>query len=1282
MAQLAIGLAGAAAGNFLIPAGIPALGLTGAGIGWSIGSALGGYALAPDLPDQQGPRLEDARVTSSAYGQAIPKVYSTASIAGNIIDASAVRERRKSSTVSAGGKDFGGPSQTTTTYSYDADLAVLLCEGEVAAILQIYANETLIYDATSGSEIVSPDWLSFKLYPGSETQQPDPTLEAIHSPDPVPAYRGWAYVVFQGYQFGQRGISVNFRFVVAKSATNTPTETDISLAGPVAGVGVSPRSQVVVAPINYASAQTAGEDVTALVGIDPFSRAIVWQTSITDGDAFYTRSWPVPCVHPDYVGLPFAEFTAIAVPEKGFPGTDGHLVLYDAITGALLTRYAVTDWSSGTAVAFPYPLLLSFVHHTSNVSAVVSLTWQNFNAVADSYSGTAISPPSGYVFGDPGIAMASNNDGLVLVHGETDPGGVLAMIIVDCSGTAITTTGVTLTNGGANYVGNVWDESNGCWWTLSNKASAGPVIYSVTPAGVATEYDLDALHGVDSTDCTVTVADGDPGLAIDALNGDLWWQCTNGTAYRWNPNSGAAPVAFSGGDNDGGIVYHRGTRTLWGVSGSTAHGFHTVGLTGNAESLQAVVEDLVDGTEIQTADLDASALAAISVDGFVVGRVMARRAALQMLRTVYLFDLVERSGVITAILRGRTPTVTLGDDDLGAHTPGSQPPPALTISQAAEASLPQQLDLTYLSAAQNYEPVTQSMRRQASAGGTTDTVTVSVVLSEADAAELCDLLLHLRHIGAERYEGRAMPSRIDDCAPAEVVNVSVDGEAYTWLIEESHLVEGGALALKGQRDALALYDSFAIGGNPRARSRTVLAPGVTLAWPLDLPKLRALDEDAGIYLGLGSYTPGWPGCEVYQATDGETFGYAFAHTDHAVFGVALNAADAPAGTAWDTASTLSVRAINSSFSSLAWASLVSGGNVAAWGAAGRWEVVAFTTASQQGDGSWQLSGLARGLRDTLRHADDHLAGDLFILLDEANLARLAWSADQFGVARQLKAATIGTFLNDAVAQAVTPGAQCLVPFAPCALHASKSGTTWTLTWQRQDRSLTVPFNQPPQSEATEAYKVQLLDSLGVVLATRDASDETFSYPVADQTTDYGDEIDIVYFRVAQVSAVTGTGPYSDTCAAGRIYPLQDKSGSGDVFSYLSDSNYNLAQPDDAFDDSSSTRWESGTNLSGGNCWVGCQWASGQDVRNVTVQQTEFGASNYGYATQMAVEYSDNGTTWTPAKYCTLSQDETVQGFDLPLSGSHTYWRIRATAWDVGGYRWSVKEAEFNVPNVL
>ena len=119
-------------------------------IGQMVGSSIDRAIFGPGGQSAQGPRLSDLTVQSSADGAAMPVVFGTARIAGNVIWSTGLTET--SNTQSSGGGSGGGGS-SYTTYTYSTDAAIALCEGTITGIRRIWADSKLIYDVSTTASV-------------------------------------------------------------------------------------------------------------------------------------------------------------------------------------------------------------------------------------------------------------------------------------------------------------------------------------------------------------------------------------------------------------------------------------------------------------------------------------------------------------------------------------------------------------------------------------------------------------------------------------------------------------------------------------------------------------------------------------------------------------------------------------------------------------------------------------------------------------------------------------------------------------------------------------------------------------------------------------------------------------------------------------------------------------------------------------------------------------------------------------------------------------------------
>lgn len=164
----------------------------------------------------EGSRLNSSRLTTSTEGASQSELFGRQRLNGQIIWATNFKETVSTETTSTrtGGKGGGGSqTNTATAYSYSISLAIAFCRGNSkASISRMWAD---------GNE-VDMSLLDFTFYPGSETQQPDPNIEAVQGVGNVPAYRGTAYIVIKNMQlanFGNRVPQITAEIVV-------PIETD------------------------------------------------------------------------------------------------------------------------------------------------------------------------------------------------------------------------------------------------------------------------------------------------------------------------------------------------------------------------------------------------------------------------------------------------------------------------------------------------------------------------------------------------------------------------------------------------------------------------------------------------------------------------------------------------------------------------------------------------------------------------------------------------------------------------------------------------------------------------------------------------------------------------------------------------------------------------------------------------------------------------------------------------------------------------------------------------
>ncbi|WOF43700.1 phage tail protein [Sphingopyxis indica] len=179
-------------------------GIVGGPVGAALGAAIGRQADAAIFAPKgrEGPRLADLKVQASTYGQQIPQLFGTMRVAGSVIWATDLIERRAKS---GGGK--GRPS--VTEYSYAVSMAVALSSRRVRAIRRIWADGNLLRSASGTFK----ERCTFRWYDGSEDQAVDPLIASAVGSGSASAFRGTAYALFEELDlasFGNRIPSLTF----------------------------------------------------------------------------------------------------------------------------------------------------------------------------------------------------------------------------------------------------------------------------------------------------------------------------------------------------------------------------------------------------------------------------------------------------------------------------------------------------------------------------------------------------------------------------------------------------------------------------------------------------------------------------------------------------------------------------------------------------------------------------------------------------------------------------------------------------------------------------------------------------------------------------------------------------------------------------------------------------------------------------------------------------------------------------------------------------------------
>jgi len=196
-------------------------------------------ALTPKPPTR---RLGDIAEQTAQEGGARPIIWGRVRpIGGNIIQLQAPNRVMIKEKVSGGGKGGSKKKKQKVEHVFRT-YAIGICEGPVSAIVRVWRNNKLVYDARGNAwgQNNNHVFLSgFRLYLGTWSQNPDPTLESIWGIGSVPAYRGTCYMVAVNEDLTELvGAVPQWLFEVERAET-FDIETDLYPISEVEGLNTS-----------------------------------------------------------------------------------------------------------------------------------------------------------------------------------------------------------------------------------------------------------------------------------------------------------------------------------------------------------------------------------------------------------------------------------------------------------------------------------------------------------------------------------------------------------------------------------------------------------------------------------------------------------------------------------------------------------------------------------------------------------------------------------------------------------------------------------------------------------------------------------------------------------------------------------------------------------------------------------------------------------------------------------------------------------------------------------
>jgi len=966
MAQLALGLVGAGVGSVF----------GYASLGWSVGAALGGFLFPEKKPDikNQGPRLNDLTVQSSAYGSMIPHVFGTVRLAGNIINASDIRESSIVIEEEVGGKGGGGQKATTEIFVYHVDLWIAVCMGGADGIdgfRRIWQDGRLIFDAgetvdhftlAQSYDIAS----TIRFYRGTSDQLPDPTFEALRGVGNVPGYVGIAGISLTNFEVSaERGIP-NLTFEVVRTGGSGSTSSFLTLPA-LNGVSMAGSDQPVVGRDGRSVYWQGGNpaDVMTSYG-DRYVSAP--SDNITGAYGLTQRGKVIAVARPDNKLLIFergrkigeraivgSQFEGVMVSRPG----GGRVFVMGNFDNGVTSRLGMVD-----EYAFPVQVIGGPPIYGGGGFVLDVSEQETCLGVDTAATGSEFTYWLGEVRGLAYVPIAETSSGLVKVSGE----------LPDCRAFMHSPTeGVIYAVDNLTGELYTWDESSGA---LLNQFSIGPG-YPVATRGWSMARDEDGVI-----------------YALKSTSEIQLWRIADAEAelmHEWTGESA----------NLGSYYFSRFAITrqkvIYAGSGVRAVPYDQLARDGySLRDLNAEICELcgMDPSEIQTTELTDD-----TVPGYIIGSPSSGRACIQQLQWAFFYDEVDTGTLLRFVSRGQSPALEIDHAELAAHAFGEPVPPAVNVVRMQDVDLPRELRVVFIDRDTDYLVGTQPSRRLIGTSDRVETIELPIVLTNAAAKRIADT----NHFAMWRERQRVSFRTSYEYAELEPTDViDIVGERTNHrvrLVKRND--DGMRISWEGVNEDHGDYDFNPVAETPREPESTVTIPVPPELFVLDIPILRPEDDHPGVYGAISSDFE-TDGALVYRSADDVTYEQKALATTIAAAGWCVNILGDHANPhVSDEGNAIELFLLGGSIEEASYDDcLDSNANIAVVGR----EIVQFRHVTGYSGNTFRLTGLRRGRLGTEHECRLHLGGEQFVILRTGgSVFNMALGQGEIGLDRYWKA---------------------------------------------------------------------------------------------------------------------------------------------------------------------------------------------------------------------------------------------------------------------------------------
>lgn len=1038
--------------------------------------------------------------TSSEYGKDIPRVFGTDRLDGNLIWWSDIRLIKSTSTQTSGGKGGAKQKTTTTTFEYFVDLDIAFAQGPAIDVLRIWFDGKLGYDRQTGSTVSD---LTFRFYPGDETQLPDPLVEAATGENLASANRGICHIVFENLNladFGNRipSITAEIAFSGDGDATNNSTFLGEEFPNTLFDTGADYMTKGINAQggaindqqsklIIHSTGTDSSEEGNLVLDLETLTLAGVpaQDTSDVFGGNGFARG----------VHEPTNDILNTALPNVG--GSRNDVWLRDDVTGTTIFFADVRRLRQGDVFDYngtPYHFGINTSSgDLSDVSySVVDLTSNTVKATFNKIAGFAmLRMRKGRAAAQVGVGAAGeafgvfvNETQMRIVQFVIAPNGnvnvaVIAVLVPNDVVPGATTWnfnpayGVDRSNGNLYFHQTI--DGTPYVWAFSTNLSAsvlGPsnwILWATQVPMVKT-----GATGSQKPDNTLFGTEAAGTIGQLSLYGGYWvWvDDIDSTVYAISLATGSLVPGYEGSTEYPGIGqgwapsvqqtyfhWHDQTSTLVGVVDNPVstpdEGIYVTRFTFNLAvemNPRETIRQLCLDAGLEEADIDVTALPVFydGVRSFKRSERSKTNESISNIIDLIAFNVSEIDGKIKFVEKGQAASETIPEDDLVRN--GSTEGEVFVKASTRERDLPRVFEVNYNDSDNAYQPNVQRDQRPGNPVSSVSSDSVdsfdysgSGKANAFQAAATRELYSAWAEVDKLTFR---LPPRYLGVTATDTIVLETSEVIYTGRARIADIGADFTVDIEQVVEIDGQYTVVGVGSGGSSFQREIPNTGPTTSYLMNLPLLNDVD-DAGQSVSILYWAAAgqevWPGAQLYEKTGTSVITQLATETADVAAGITLTALpDATRTTRFeddDVSFTVSILFGDDQFESTTVENVLAGANaLAVIKANGETEVLQFMTATFINPQTVVLSGLLRGRRGTEPYTTGHEVGEQVVLLSTLTASIISNPATDVGTPQIYIAPTIGQLFESALEISFTPRGEDLKPYSPVHVALTNPGT--------------------------------------------------------------------------------------------------------------------------------------------------------------------------------------------------------------------------------------------------